>query len=141
MIAPDSIRQAALQWKKDNRTFFPSCFLSWIHKVEFVMKGCDLDSLATSHCQRFHITRDFTLSAITITETLLHKHNHYAFFATNITPRKSVVIMDNLLLNPHPTSNTLSVYGVHIRFSSCISNPQSTIVFFSSSYDNSMLLP
>lgn len=97
----------------------------------------------------FHIGCDssFTLDVSftqdsSLTQTLLHKqHNLYAFFATNITPRKSVVIMDNLILNPHPTSNTLSVYGVHIRFSSCISKPQSTIVFFSSSYDNSMLLP
>lgn len=85
MIAPDSIRQAALQWKKDNRTFFPSCFLSWIHKVEFVMRGLrfgfslDFTLSAISHYSRFHIVSDYNhRNASSQTQPLcLLRHKHH----------------------------------------------------------------
>ena len=71
---------------------------------------------------------------------LLEQTTH-RFFATNITPRNSVVIIDSLPLTRASLPHILSVYGVQILLSSSTSNPHCTIAFFSSSYDSSMLFP
>ena len=71
---------------------------------------------------------------------LLEQTTH-GFFATNITPRNSVVIIDSLPLTRASLPHILSVYGVQILLSSSTSNPHCTIAFFSSSYDSSMLFP